>query len=56
MIPARLNLAVRLRDVGIPKDGLALLTESAMDQSWLLVNNPRTMSLSDAANIDEDAW
>ncbi|CUX70832.1 MULTISPECIES: hypothetical protein [Agrobacterium] len=21
-----------------------------------VVNNPRTMSLSDAANIDEDAW
>ena len=55
-LPGRLNLPVRLRDVGIPKDGLALLAESAMEQTRLLVNNPRTVLLSDAARIYEDAW
>ncbi|NTE35437.1 iron-containing alcohol dehydrogenase [Agrobacterium tumefaciens] len=56
LLPGRLNLPVRLRDVGIPKDGLALLAESAMEQTRLLVNNPRTVLLSDAARIYEDAW
>ncbi|WP_027686861.1 iron-containing alcohol dehydrogenase [Rhizobium leguminosarum] len=56
VIPVRLNLPVRLRDVGIPKDGLPLLAESAMEQTRLLVNNPRTVSLSDAARIYEVAW
>ena len=56
MLPVRLNLPVRLRDVGILKDGLPLLAENAMEQTRLLVNNPRTMSLSDATRIYEDAW
>ncbi|MGR9235368.1 iron-containing alcohol dehydrogenase (plasmid) [Rhizobium leguminosarum] len=56
ILPVRLNLPVRLRDVGIPKDGLPLLAESAMEQTRLLVNNPRTVSLSDAARIYEVAW
>lgn len=56
MLPVRLNLPVRLRDVGILKDGLPLLAEDAMEQTRLLVNNPRTVSLSDAARIYEDAW
>ncbi|MBY3120722.1 iron-containing alcohol dehydrogenase [Rhizobium leguminosarum] len=56
MLPVRLNLPVRLRDIGIPKDGLPLLAESAMEQTRLLVNNPRTVSLSDAAEIYEVAW
>ncbi|MBY3266059.1 iron-containing alcohol dehydrogenase [Rhizobium laguerreae] len=56
MLPVRLNLPVRLRDIGIPKDGLPLLAQSAMEQTRLLVNNPRTMSLSDAAEIYEVAW
>ncbi|MBY5520798.1 iron-containing alcohol dehydrogenase [Rhizobium leguminosarum] len=56
MLPVRLNLPVRLRDIGIPKDGLPLLAESAMEQTRLLVNNPRTVSLSDAAQIYEVAW
>ncbi|MBY5326050.1 iron-containing alcohol dehydrogenase [Rhizobium leguminosarum] len=56
ILPMRLNLPVRLRDVGIPKDGLPLLAESAMEQTRLLVNNPRTVSLSDAARIYEVAW
>ncbi|MBY3214271.1 iron-containing alcohol dehydrogenase [Rhizobium laguerreae] len=56
ILPVRLNLPVRLRDVGIPKDGLPLLAESAMEQTRLLVNNPRTVSLSDAAEIYEVAW
>jgi alcohol dehydrogenase class IV len=56
MLPVRLNLPVRLREVGIPKEGLPLLAESAMEQTRLLVNNPRTVSLSDAARIYELAW
>ncbi|MGQ2951839.1 MAG: iron-containing alcohol dehydrogenase [Agrobacterium sp.] len=56
MLPVRLNLPVRLRHVGIPKEGIPLLAESAMEQTRLLVNNPRTMSLSDAASIYEVAW
>ncbi|MFK3780156.1 iron-containing alcohol dehydrogenase [Agrobacterium sp. NPDC089420] len=55
-MPVRLNLPVRLRDVGIPQNGLSLLAENAMEQTRLLVNNPRTMSLSDAERIYEDAW
>lgn len=56
MLPMRLNLPVRLRDVGIPKEGLPLLAQSAMEQTRLLVNNPRLVSLSDAAEIYEAAW
>ncbi|MCQ1838833.1 iron-containing alcohol dehydrogenase [Neorhizobium galegae] len=56
MLPVRLNLPVRLRDVGIPKDGLPLLAESAMEQTRLLVNNPRTVSLPEAFRIYEVAW
>ncbi|KAA1234465.1 MULTISPECIES: iron-containing alcohol dehydrogenase [Agrobacterium tumefaciens complex] len=56
MLPARLNLPVRLRDVGIPKEGIPLLAENAMEQTRLLVNNPREMSLSDVTGIYEDAW
>jgi alcohol dehydrogenase class IV len=56
MLPVRLNLPVRLRDVGIPKEGLPLLAQSAMEQTRLLVNNPRPVSLSDAAEIYEAAW
>ncbi|MES5047791.1 iron-containing alcohol dehydrogenase [Rhizobium nepotum] len=56
MLPMRLNLPVRLRDVGIPKEGLPLLAQSAMEQTRLLVNNPRPVSLSDAACIYEVAW
>lgn len=33
MLPVRLNLPTRLRDVGIPKDGLPMLAENAMEQS-----------------------
>ncbi|WP_332304956.1 iron-containing alcohol dehydrogenase [Rhizobium sp. GR12] len=56
MLPMRLNLPVRLRDVGISKEGLPLLAQSAMEQTRLLVNNPRPVSLSDAAGIYEAAW
>ncbi|WP_425961036.1 iron-containing alcohol dehydrogenase [Rhizobium nepotum] len=56
MLPMRLNLPVRLRDVGIPREGLPLLAQSAMEQTRLLVNNPRPVSLSDAAGIYEVAW
>ncbi|MGR8964455.1 iron-containing alcohol dehydrogenase [Rhizobium leguminosarum] len=56
LLPIRLNLPVRLRDVGIPRDGLPLLAQSAMEQTRLLVNNPRTVSQWDATQIYEAAW
>lgn len=56
LMPERLNLPVRLREVGIPQNALPLLAESAMEQTRLLVNNPRTVSLADAERIYEDAW
>lgn len=56
LLPVRLNLPVRLRDVGIPRNGLSVLAENAMEQTRLLVNNPRVVSLSDAAKIYEEAW
>ncbi|MGV1767740.1 iron-containing alcohol dehydrogenase [Agrobacterium rhizogenes] len=55
-LPVRLNLPTRLRDVGIPGDDLPLLAANAMEQTRLLVNNPRTMSQSDATRIYEAAW
>lgn len=55
-LPVRLDLPVRLRDVGIPKEGIPLLSESAMEQTRLMVNNPRVMVLSDVTRIYEDAW
>ncbi|CDZ33786.1 Alcohol dehydrogenase, iron-dependent [Neorhizobium galegae bv. officinalis] len=55
-LPVRLNLPVRLRDVGIPKDGLRLLAENAMEQTRLLINNPHTVSLPDVVRIYEAAW
>ncbi|MGR9500243.1 iron-containing alcohol dehydrogenase (plasmid) [Rhizobium leguminosarum] len=56
LLPIHLNLPVRLRDVGIPRDGLPLLAQSAMEQTRLLVNNPRTVSQWDATQIYEAAW
>ncbi|OBZ95586.1 alcohol dehydrogenase [Pararhizobium polonicum] len=56
MLPLRLNLPTRLRDVGIPRGDLSLLAASAMEQTRLLVNNPRAMSQSDVTEIYEAAW
>ncbi|MCM2474162.1 iron-containing alcohol dehydrogenase [Rhizobium sp. CG5] len=55
-LPGRLNLPQRLRDVGIPRDKLSLLADDAMEQTRLLVNNPRPVSRADALAIYEAAW
>ncbi len=52
----RCGLQQRLRDVGIPQDALTLLTDDAMKQTRLLVNNPRPMSRDDIFEIYRQAW
>ena len=46
----------RLRDVGIPKEALAKLAESASKVSRLLANNPRQMRVEDIREIYEEAF
>ena len=53
---ARLEMPARLRDAGIPEDALARLAADAMKQTRLLVNNPRTVTESDALAIYSEAW
>lgn len=52
----RCGLQQRLREMEIPKDFLPKLASDAMNQSRLLVNNPRDVSEADALNIYEAAW
>tara|TARA_B100000989_G_scaffold126627_1_gene93966 strand:+ start:1023 stop:2183 length:1161 start_codon:yes stop_codon:yes gene_type:complete len=52
----RCGLEARLRDVGIPQEALDLLARDAMNQSRLLVNNPRAVEESDARAIYQAAW
>ena len=47
-MPAKLGLPVRLADVGIAPDDLPALAHDAMQQTRLLVNNPREVSYDDA--------
>ncbi|MCV6586980.1 MAG: iron-containing alcohol dehydrogenase [Marinibacterium sp.] len=55
-LSARLGLPARLRDVGIPQDAIPKMASDAMLQQRLLVNNPRPVSETDAANIYKAAW
>ncbi|CAG2153313.1 iron-containing alcohol dehydrogenase [Cupriavidus numazuensis] len=50
-----LGLPTRLRDVGISASDIPALAEDAMKQTRLLVNNPREVTLNDAAAIYEEA-
>jgi alcohol dehydrogenase class IV len=52
-LPVELGLPTRLRDVGIAAKDLDLLTDDAMKQTRLLVNNPREVARSDAYAIYE---
>jgi alcohol dehydrogenase class IV len=52
----RCGLPLRLRDVGIPEDALAMLAADAMNQTRLLVNNPRPLGEADALAIYRAAW
>lgn len=51
-----IGLPLRLRDVGIPHDAVAMMAAEAMKQTRLLVNNPRPITQADAAAIYEAAW
>jgi alcohol dehydrogenase class IV len=51
-----LALNKRLRDMGIPKEGLTELAEQAMLQTRLLQNNPKDITLADALAIYQSAW
>ncbi len=55
-LSARCGLEQRLRDVGIPKDAIDLLARDAMNQTRLLVNNPRPVAEDDAHHIYSAAW
>ena len=55
-LAARCGLEARLRDVGIPADALDLLARDAMNQTRLLVNNPRAVDEQDARAIYQAAW
>lgn len=51
-----LGLEAGLRQVGIEKSDIANLASDAMNQTRLLMNNPREITLSDAIKIYEDAF
>ncbi|MFX8039963.1 iron-containing alcohol dehydrogenase, partial [Acinetobacter baumannii] len=50
------GLEKRLRQVGISHNQLPMLARDAMNQTRLLVNNPREVSEADALAIYEQAW
>ncbi|MEH6523246.1 iron-containing alcohol dehydrogenase [Sulfitobacter sp.] len=54
-LSARCGLPENLRGVGITKDDLPLLARDAMNQTRLLVNNPREVTDADALAIYEAA-
>jgi alcohol dehydrogenase class IV len=50
-LPGSLGLPTRLRDVGIERGDIEFLATDAMNQTRLLANNPREVSLEDARAI-----
>jgi len=50
------GLQQNLRDMGIPKEALPKLAQDAMNQTRLLVNNPRPLDEAAALQIYEAAW
>jgi len=50
------NLPQRLRDVGIAREALPMMARDAMNQTRLLINNPRPVTEADALSIYEAAW
>lgn len=52
----RIGLPRRLRDVGIDEGQIPNLAADAMQQTRLLVNNPRALGLDDARDIYRRAW
>jgi alcohol dehydrogenase class IV len=54
-LPAQLGIPARLSDVGIAADDLAGLADDAMQQTRLLVNNPREVGREDAIALYRQA-
>ena len=52
----RLGLPSSLREVGVPAEDIESLASDAMQQTRLLVNNPRPLDLQDIENIYRAAW
>jgi alcohol dehydrogenase class IV len=52
----RAGVQRRLRDVGVPHSALDELAAAAMEQTRLLVNNPRDVTLQDARQLYEAVW
>jgi len=55
-LSARCGLQQELREMGIERDALPVLARDAMNQTRLLVNNPREVTYDDALAIYEAAW
>lgn len=55
-LSANCGLETSLREVGIKKDALPMLARDAMNQTRLLINNPREVTEQDALAIYERAW
>ena len=55
-LSAACGLPQGLREVGIGKDDLPMLARDAMNQTRLLVNNPRPLLERDVLSIYESAW
>ena len=51
-----LGIPPRLRDAGVPQAALPMLARDAMNQTRLLVNNPRPVNEADALAIYERAF
>ena len=55
-LSAQCGLQQRLRDLDIPQDALPMLADDAMNQTRLLVNNPRELDRDAALRIYEQAF
>lgn len=55
-LTAATGIETRLRDMKIAETDLPMLATDAMDQTRLLVNNPRDVSESQALEIYQQAW
>ena len=52
----KLGLPTRLQEIDIPKDALTEMSNEAMKQDRLLINNPKKISQRDAEEIYKAAW
>ena len=50
------HLPTKLSEIGVPRDAIGRMAESAMSITRLLKNNVRDLTLEDAKNIYECAW